>query len=55
MRQRDFSIVLIALLAAFASIGGVVDAEETVRVSVPQRGAWDTSITTSTIERSRIP
>ena len=45
MRRREFFITLITLLAAFASICGVVDAEETVRVSVPQRGAWDTGVT----------
>jgi NitT/TauT family transport system substrate-binding protein len=45
MRQREFLITLITLLAAFASICRVVDAEETVRVSVPQRGAWDTGVT----------
>jgi NitT/TauT family transport system substrate-binding protein len=44
MRQRYF-ITLITLLAAFSTICGVVDAEETVRVSVPQRGAWDTGVT----------
>jgi NitT/TauT family transport system substrate-binding protein len=44
MRRRDFSITLFAL-AVFASVGEAVHAEEAVRVSVPQRGAWDTGVT----------
>jgi NitT/TauT family transport system substrate-binding protein len=44
MRRRDFSIAMFGL-AAFASVGEAARAEETVKVSVPQRGAWDTGVT----------
>jgi NitT/TauT family transport system substrate-binding protein len=44
MRRRDFSITLVAF-AAVLGLGQSVRAEETVRVSVPQRGAWDTGVT----------
>jgi NitT/TauT family transport system substrate-binding protein len=44
MRRREFSISLFAL-AALAGLGQKARAEETIRVSVPQRGAWDTGVT----------
>jgi NitT/TauT family transport system substrate-binding protein len=47
MRRRDFSITLVAFAAllSLSGLGRGVCAEETVRVSVPQRGAWDTGVT----------
>jgi NitT/TauT family transport system substrate-binding protein len=48
MRRRDFSITLITLAAlsgALLGLGQSAGAEETIKVSVPQRGAWDTGVT----------
>src|SRR5262249_46938416 len=44
MRRRAFLIVPFAL-AAMPCLGPSARAEDTVRVSVPQRGAWDTGVT----------
>jgi NitT/TauT family transport system substrate-binding protein len=44
MRRRDFSITLVAF-AGLLALGESVCAEETIKVSVPQRGAWDTGVT----------
>src|SRR5215468_293831 len=44
MSWRGFAIAPLALMAALA-LGETVGAEETIKVSVPQRGAWDTGVT----------
>jgi NitT/TauT family transport system substrate-binding protein len=44
MKRRDFCLSLVAS-ATLAGLNRPARAEETIKVSVPQRGAWDTGVT----------